>query len=70
MLKLIKRETPNKLDDLMIRGREKIRSKMYTYFVGSNRTISRGGTGVAADAGVVAVLINAEMVIDMIKSSI
>ena len=29
-----------------------------------------GGTGVAADAGVVAVLINAEMVLDMIKSSI
>ena len=30
----------------------------------------RGGVGVMADAGVVAVLINAEMVLDMIKSSI
>ena len=29
-----------------------------------------GGVGVMADAGVVAVLINAEMVLDMIKSSI
>ena len=29
-----------------------------------------GGTGLVADAGVVAVLINAEMVLDMIKSSI
>ena len=31
---------------------------------------NRGGTGVAADAGVVAVLINPEMVLDMIKNSI
>ena len=30
----------------------------------------RGGTGVAADAGVVAILINAEMVLDMLKSYI
>ena len=30
----------------------------------------RGGTGVVADAGVVTVLINAEMVLDMITSSI
>ena len=32
--------------------------------------LGRGGVGVMADAGVVAVLINAEMVLDMIKSSI
>ena len=29
------------LDDLMIMGREKRRSKIYTFFVGSNRTNGR-----------------------------
>ena len=31
-------DTNNKLDDLMIMGREKIRIKIYKSFVGSNRT--------------------------------
>ena len=30
-------DTNNKLDDLMIMGRVKRRSKIYKYFVGSNR---------------------------------
>ena len=34
-------DTNNKLDDLMIMGREKRRSKIYTFFVGSNRTNGR-----------------------------
>ena len=34
-------DTNNKLDDLMIMGREKIRSKIYKFVVGSNRTNGR-----------------------------
>ena len=34
-------DTNNKFDDVMIRGREKRRSKIYKYFVGSNRTNDR-----------------------------
>ena len=34
-------DTNNKLDDLMIMGREKRRSKIYKFCVGSNRTNGR-----------------------------
>ena len=34
-------DTNNKLDNLMIMGREKRRSKIYKSFVGSNRTNCR-----------------------------
>ena len=34
-------DTNNKLDDLMIMGREKRRSKIYKFVVGSNRTNGR-----------------------------
>ena len=34
-------ENNTKLDDLMIMGREKIRSKIYKSFMGSNRTNGR-----------------------------